>query len=131
MGVRFPSVASNTFVGPLPANATETVVLVTPPINEPIDNAQVILLWMADILAGTSTTSHQYRIRRGTTTAGATVNPNSWQSAVAAGAFLAMSGCYFDFPGIVAGQQYCLTVVQGAASAAGTWQDGCLLAMVL
>lgn len=131
MGVRFPSVASNTFVGPLPANATETVVLTTPPINEPIDNAQVLLYWMADITAGTAVTSHIFRIRRGTTTSGVLIGLGSWADTVVAGAFLLSSGAYADNPGVVAGQQYSLTVVQSAATGAGTWLDGALIAMVL
>lgn len=131
MGVRFPSVATTTFIGPLPANATETVILTTPPINEPIDNAQVILYWMAAITAGTSVTGHNFRIRRGTTTAGAVIGANAWTFTTVATNNTVVSGCYVDLPGIVAGQQYSLTVIQQAATVAGTFNDGCLIAMVL
>jgi hypothetical protein len=131
MGVRFPSVATNTFVGPLPASAVETVVLTTPPINEPIDNAQVLLFWMAAINPGTSTTALVYRLRRGTTIAGALVGVAGLQVSVAAGVPNLASGWYFDFPGVVAGQQYSLTVVQTADTVAGAFVDGCLIAMVL
>jgi len=131
MGVRFPTVATNTFIGPLPANATETVVLTTSPINEPIDNAQILLFYTADVTPGTSVTSHVFRIRRGTTTGGVLVNAVNFVTTVVAGARLASAGLYFDSPGVVAGQQYSLTVVQTAATVAGTWNDGCLLAMVL
>jgi hypothetical protein len=132
MGVRFPSVASNTFIGPLPASNAETVVLTTPPINEPIDNAQIILMWVANILAGTATTSLVFHVRRGTTAVGTSVGvAGGWVVTLAAGQDGNSSGWYFDFPGIVAGQQYSLTVSQTAATGAGTWIDGALLAMVL
>jgi hypothetical protein len=131
MGVRFPSVASNTFIGPLPANATETVILTTPPINEPVDNAQVILLWFTSITAGTSTTSFQFKIRRGTTAAGAVILAGTCFVTVVAAQNYISSGCYFDFPGIVAGQQYSLTIIQGAATVGGTFLDGALMALVL
>jgi hypothetical protein len=131
MGVRFPSVASNTFVGPLPANATETVILTTPPINEPVDNAQVILLWFTSITAGTSTTSFQFKIRRGTTITGPVILAGTCFVTVVAAQNYISSGCYFDLPGIVAGQQYSLTIIQGAATVAGTFLDGALMALVL
>jgi hypothetical protein len=131
MGVRFPSVATNTFVGPLPASAVETVVLTTPPINEPIDNAQVLLFWMANLTPGASTTSLVWRLRRGTTTAGVALGLTTWGFTTAAGNFVTNSGWYFDFPGVVAGQQYSLTVSQTADTVAGAWADGALIAMVL
>ena len=131
MGVRFPTVASNTFVGPLPASAAETVVLTTPGISEPIDNAQVLLLWTASITPGTSTTSLVYRIRRGTTTGGALVNASTFSFTTVAANLTTVSGWYFDSPGTVAGQQYSLTVVQTADTVAGAWVDGALIAMVL
>lgn len=131
MGVRFPSVISNTFVGPLPAGAGETVVLTTPPISEPIDGAQVILLWQASITAGASVTSHVFHLRRGTTATDTGVGAGPWTDQIAAAAGRTSSGFYFDFPGVVAGQQYSLTVIQTAATGAGTWLDGALLAMVL
>ena len=131
MGVRFPSVATTTFVGPLPANATETVVLTTPPINEPIDNAQVIILWCAMIQSGTATTVLSYRLRRGTTTGGAALGLTVWNQPAVVGSAFMVGGVYPDNPGIVAGQQYTLTVIQTAATGAGTWNDGCLIAMVL
>jgi len=131
MGVRLASVFTTTFVGPLPATAAETVILTTGGLGLFADNAQVILLWFACILAGTSVTSHVFRIRRGTTTAGTAVNVNPWQNAAIAVAQTTSCGVYTDTPGVVAGQQYSLTVVQSAASVAGTFEDGCLLAIVL
>jgi hypothetical protein len=131
MGVRFPSVASNTFVGPLPASAVETVVLTTPPISEPVDNAQILLFWFFVYAAGTGNTSALFHLRRGTTTAGASVGVANWPFPAVAAAVAGYSGWYFDFPGVVSGQQYSLTLVQTGASAAGTFNDGVLIAMVL
>jgi hypothetical protein len=131
MGVRFPTAYSNTFIGPLPASAAETVLLTTPPINEPIDNATVLLFWSACITAGTATTFWQFRLRRGTTTGGTAINVGVWQLNVTAAQAFNPSWWYFDNPGIVAGQQYSLTVVQSGATGAGTWNDGALVAMVL
>jgi hypothetical protein len=131
MGVRFPSAFSNTFIGPLPANATETVVCTTPPLTLPLDGATVILLWLFSYTAGTGNTTTGMLLRRGTTIAGALVNAatNSGQ-AVPTGPDI-LSGCYFDTPGAVAGQQYSLTIQQFGASAAGTFRDVALLAFAL
>jgi hypothetical protein len=131
MGVRFPSVVTNTFVGPLPANGTETVVLTTGPIEPSIDNATILLAWMGNIQTGTSTTQLGWRIRRGATTAGVQVGVAVWVNTQAVGVSAVSGGFYFDIPGVVAGQQYSLTVSQTNAAAAGTWNDGALLAMVL
>lgn len=131
MGIRNATAITNTFVGPLPASNTETVVLTTPPIQPCPDNSFIFLAWQAVITAGTSCTSLSYQIRRGTTTAGTVVGAGGWKQVAIATDSYVSSGFYFDLPGVVAGQQYSLTVVQGAASGAGTWQDGALIAMVL
>jgi hypothetical protein len=131
MGVHFPSVSSTTFIGPLPASATETVVLTTPPINLSLDNAQVIIHWFVDILAGTNAASHIMRIRRGTTTGGTLIGASAWFNSVTAGNQVSASGTYVDTPGVVGGQQYSLTIVQSAATGAGTFNDGALVAYVL
>jgi len=131
MGVRNATAITNTFVGPLPATAAETVILTTGPIQPAPDNSFVFLAWQATILAGTSVTSHVFRIRRGTTAGGTLIGAVGWQNAAIAAAQTTTGGFYFDLPGVVAGQQYSLTVVQTTASAAGTFEDGALIAMVL
>ena len=131
MGVRFPSVASNTFIGPLPASVAETIVLTTPPLTLPLDFSQVFLFWFANMTAGTGTNTLSFRIRRGTTLTGALLGAPPWSIAIAAGNAGFHSGCYIDTPGAVAGQQYSLTVVQTTATAAGTWADGNLVAFAL
>jgi hypothetical protein len=131
MGVRFPSVQTNTFVGPLPASAVETVVLTTPPLTLPLDGAVVILLWMAMIAGGATTTDLDFRLRRGTTSAGVQVGATSWNLTAVVGSGRALGGWYFDTPGAVAGIQYSLTVAQVGATGAGTFNDGALLAFAL
>jgi hypothetical protein len=131
MGVRFPSVATNTFIGPLPANANETVVFTTPPINEPIDNAQVLLFWDCAINPGTSTTNLSFRLRRGILATSPQITLGNRTIPAVPGTLISTGGCYFDLPGVVAGVQYSLTVIQTAATVAGVFNDGCLIAMVL
>lgn len=131
MGVRFPSVQSNTFLGPLPASNVETVVLVSPPLTPSQDGAIILIFWTAVIIPGTGTASLQFNIRRGTTASGAQFLNNRFVNAVTAGAQAVTSGFYFDVPGPVGGQQYALTCVQQTATAAGTWQDGAIFAFAL
>lgn len=131
MGVRFPSIATTFFVGPLPASAVETVILTTPPLNISLDFAQIIICWACNITAGTGTTGLTFRVRRGTTTGGPSVTATAWPLTLAAGNTGIGSGCYVDTPGAVAGQQYSLTVIQTGATVAGVYNDGCLLAFAL
>ena len=131
MGVRFPTVSTTTFIGPLPANANETIVLTTPGLTLPLDNAQVILLWRAVLVSGVGTNAFIWRIRRGTSLTGALVMASSDVMAVGSNATQSSSGFYVDTPGAVGGQQYTLTISENGATAAGTWNDGCLMAFVL
>lgn len=131
MGVRFPSQASNTFVGPLPANATETVILSSPPLNISLDFSQVMIFWACNILAGATTTALVFKLHRTASTLSPNVFAAAWTHTLAAASSAVMSGCYFDTPGAVAGQQYFLTVSQTAATGAGTFNDGALLAFAL
>ena len=65
MGVRFPSVATTTSVGVLPATGAETVVATTPPLNIPLDFAQVLLFWWFVGNTGAGTVGLVASIRRG------------------------------------------------------------------
>ncbi len=131
MGVRYPSVASTTFVGPFPANATETVVCTSPPFTPPLDSSQIFIQWFFACLVGASITSFFYRLRRGTTTAGQLLNLNNWAIPVAAAGGFVSSGVYVDNPGAVSGQQYSLTVAQTAATGASSVPDVCLIVFAL
>lgn len=131
MGVRYPSVFSNTFIGPLPASAAETIVCTTPPLTLPLDGATVFLLWTFSVIAGTGNIFNSFNIRRGTTLAGTAVNAGAQAGPATAASGAMYSGAYFDTPGGVAGQQYTLTVQQGGATAAGTFRDVSMLAFAL
>src|SRR5258708_3089060 len=108
MGVRFPSVSTTTILGTLPANGAETIIATTPPLNLPLDFAQVILLWYFLGNSGASTTALNFILRRGTTVAGTLINVISG-ALVTAASGVRFSGCYVDTPGAVAGQQYSLS----------------------
>lgn len=130
MGVRFPSVQSNTFVGPLPASAVETVVVTSPPFTPPLDSAVILILWHFVLTAGASVTSHTFKLRRGATTAGVQVNQLISQT-TPAGGFNIVSGWYFDQPTAVTGQQYSLTIIQTGATGAGIAADQAILVFAL
>lgn len=131
MGVRFPSVQTITFIGPLPANATETVVLTTGPLIPPLDSAVVFLAWYVNISTGTGTTALPVFIRRGTTVAGSLVTSGNQSFTATAPASVSNSGVFFDTAAGFTAQQYSLTVIQSGATAAGTFREGALLAFVL
>lgn len=131
MGVRIGSTFSTTFIGPFPANNTETIVLTTGPVNLAVDNANVLLVWFFSILAGTGVTQIITQIRRGTQVSSPRVGISSFPSPATAAVSTSYSGCYVDTPGVVAAVQYTATIVQTGATAASSWNDGCLMAFVL
>jgi hypothetical protein len=131
MGFRLAT-SQQTGVSPaLPANATETAIITSNPITLPFDFSAVLLFWFLVLTAGASTTSFVVRLRRGATLASTQFQLAPWTQTVAAGNTVVLTGCYSDTPGAVAGQQYLLTLVQTAATAAGTVVDSSLIAMVL
>lgn len=130
MGVRFPSVSSGTLQNPLPANATETVVALTPPLTITLDFAQIFIFWLFNITAGTGTTAVAFRVRRGNTVAGLLVSGVDAHT-LAAGNQANVIGFTVDTPGAVAGQQYCLTLLQTGATGAGVANDIVILAFSL
>lgn len=129
MGVRFPSVASNVIIAS-PAAAAETIIATTGPINEPVDNAQVLIFFYLLILIGTAGTAVGVNLRRGATLGGTLVNL-SFGISTSAGSTEVLAGCYPDNPGIVAGLQYTMTATVTAATGASTVRDLALVAMVL
>jgi hypothetical protein len=131
MGVRFPSVQSNVFIGPAPASAAEFAVVTTPPFSPPVDNGIVYLHWFMKFLTGATTTALVVQLRRGSGVAGTVVNLSSAAFSIGAAANGILSASYFDSPGVVAGLQYTLTCQQTGASGAGVWGDQALLAYVL
>src|SRR5260370_1151199 len=129
MGVRFPSVASTTIVAS-PGGSTETVICTTPPLNIPLDFAQVIILWSVRFSAGPTGWNVSYNVRRGTTTTGALVNvtQNILESINQP---LIRSGSNVDTPGAVAGQQWSLTFNIISTTTAATVVDVVMLAFAL
>jgi hypothetical protein len=102
----------------LPSAGTETVIATTNGVSTFGPSDLVIIEWTATITQGSTPTSIQFRVRRGTTTSGTQV----WASgALTSRANLVDSygGQATDVPGEVAMQPYCLTCA-AAASANGT-----------
>ncbi len=130
MGVRYPSVSSNTLVNATVVTTTETVIVTTPPLTLALDFATVLLFWDIALVTGASTTSIVVRLRRGTTVTGTLVNIAQNDTITTASA-VRRGGCYFDVPGAVGGQQYSLTVQQNAATANGSITDANLIAFAL
>lgn len=130
MGVRVNSFGTTTAVNVLPANATETVIYVTPPFTMPAYSAVIFFRWVINVNTGNGTTALSVRIRRGITAAGFSIGAAPWVSSVSAGFQVEAQGCYFDSAGAME-TAYCLTVSQTGATAAGTLNDGCLLVSIL
>lgn len=130
MGVRLASVGSTAIVNATVVTTTETVVVTTPAINLTLDSALVILFWHIIFTSGVGTTSINVRLRRGTAVSGAQVNVGS-AFFVTASAGVLVTGSYTDTPGIVANQQYSVSIGQNAATGNGTVTDVAMVAMVL
>lgn len=132
MGVRLPSVFAVVAAAIQTTAAAETVAVITPPINIPLDSAAILLYWWLDALANTGATSGLFRIRRGSGLGGTVLQlapqPDTFYIAGAGGQ---RGGCYVDVPGNVAEIQYTLTFQNTGQSGNGQIRDGCLIAMVL
>lgn len=130
MGSRLPSVQSAGIVNTNIVTNAETVIVTSPPFSPSFENQVILIFWKVVITVGASTTFLQGRIRRGTTTGGVQVNVVDATPATPA-INNSLSGCYFDIPGVIAGQQYSFTVVCGNATANSTVTDACIIAMAL
>lgn len=130
MGVRLPTAFSSAGLGN-PPGAAEAVLCTTPPINIPLDFAQILLFACFSItVAGATSASYFGRVRRGTTIAGTLVGGNS-AIAIAPGGSVFWGACYADTPGAIAGQQYSLTVTMAGASGITSIGEVSLMAIVL
>lgn len=130
MGYRTPSNANQVLQNAaFPVN-TETVALLSQPMNTPLDNPQVIIICSALYTSGSTAVTLTARLRRGTTTAGVLINVNSAITTVAnANGWITFT--YSDLPGTVAGLQYVFTLNPPAGGTAGTLLDGSIVTMVL
>ena len=128
MGVRFPSVASRTIVGPVPASSAEFIVALCPPLPIPGDNDSVLIHWYFTMTVGTGTTLLQVRVRRGVDTSGIALGGGGWIAAATAGNTSVVAGYFPDNPGAAGAVSYVLTMQQFTATAAGVLNDACLFA---
>ncbi|MBZ5569458.1 MAG: hypothetical protein LAN64_16620 [Acidobacteriia bacterium] len=129
MGVRFATVASTAIVAS-PGAAAETIICTTPPINLFADNALVSIWWWFNMTLQATVSTVAFKLRRGPTTSDTQINRTAaftW----AGGSTCFYSGCYVDTPGVVAEQQYCITVTCNSAGGASLVNDVCLACMVL
>ncbi len=129
MGVRWATVFSTTIVNATIVTTAETIVVTTPPINLTLDGALVLLMWYVNALAGAGTTNWTYLLRRGTLVASPLINVNFSENATAA-VGISRGGSYVDSPGLVAEQQYSLTLTQSGATGNATVRDVFLAAIV-
>src|SRR2546423_5725345 len=130
MGVRFPSVASTAILNSPIITTAETVIVTTPALNLPFDGAQVLLFIYCVITLTAGTSAFTPRLRRGTTTGGTLINVAQAITVTASTTF-EYSSWYPDSPGVVAEQQWSLTMTMTAAGANSTVQDVALVAMCL
>jgi len=129
MGVRNATVQSNTLVAS-PSGSGETLICQAGPLNLIFDNATVLIHAFVELVIGTSGNLCTMSLRRGGTITSPLVNVGSGATVVAGSRYrFAMN--YFDTPGIVAGLIYNLDLTIGAAAAASTVADVCLIAEVL
>lgn len=103
---------------------TETVVatFTSPPMNQPTGLGALLAAWVV-MTTGTAATNIIVRIRQGTTTAGAQLGIASTPCTAATanqGATAAAPDGTTEYP---AGQAYCVTVQQVAATGNGTMQS--------
>lgn len=122
MGVHQSTVSSKVINATTVGGSAEATVVVSPPINLPLDNALVIILWEVVITYGAAQTQCFYVLRRGTTSGGTQVNGGS-PITIVASTTVRMTGLYFDTPGVVAGQQYNVGANANGAGGVGSVQD--------
>lgn len=131
MGVRYGSTFTRAAQNALPANSSQVLIYLTPPLVMAADTATVLIAWDAVITAGTGATTINIYLFRGATLAGQQLGLGAqWGINCVAGTTYQLSGWYFDQPGVPA-TQYCLGTLSIGATGAGTLVDGCLMALSL
>lgn len=130
MGVRFPSIQSNTLVNANVGINAETAVVTTPPLNISLDFATIIILWSMTHTVGTTATASRYFLRRGSGLGGTQIYASGSISGAAGNVVLA-SQIFFDTPGAVAGQQYTLSCIDPGSTVAGAIADANIFAFAL
>lgn len=130
MGVRNASVSTTNQSNTTLNTSNETIVLTSPFISLPLDNALVLIFWQFYAASGTSGTTLTLRIRRGSALTDALVMSGQPFTA-AAGATFNCAGHFIDTPGVVGPVQYTVTAQNAGSSTTGGLFSGCLSAMVL
>jgi len=130
MGVRIASSGLSQTGGVTVTTTTETVIVISPPINLAVDNAQVLIFAYILFTPGTGTTSFAVRLKRGTTVSGTALNNTGGQINLTTTAYW-IGVHWLDTPGIIAEQQYCATIVQSGATGNGNAVEATLTAVVL
>lgn len=130
MGVRIGSVQNTTIVNATIVTTAETAIATSDPIGQAIDNAVILVLWYFLVTLAAGTNLLTWRVRRGSGITGAAINVPTGVT-VTASTVVSFSGVYRDTPGVVAAQQYTLSLVCGAAGANATVNDVAIAAMVL
>lgn len=130
MGVRNASVSTTAQINNTMSVAAETIVLTTPFISLPLDNAPVLIFWQFYATSGTNGTTLQLRIRRGATLTDTLVMTGAAFTAAAAAMFNC-AGHFIDTPGVVGPVQYSVTAQNAGSTTTGGLFTGCMSAMVL
>jgi len=126
MGFRLGSVSSTTIQNAaLPAS--DTIVLLSPPLNIPLDNVQVQLWWFLQMATGVGGTVIVWKVSRGSVVSGSPLFSGSLTTVASTNVFIV--GCQVDTPGAVGGVQYNLSINDNGGG--GTAQFGCILAACL
>lgn len=119
MGARIPGSLSSSLANALPANATETVICITPSIILAVDSQLVMIGVTVGLLVGTGTTSITLTLRRGNLVSSPSVGAGIAKN-VTAGNNDLLTLLGLDGPGVIGTTPYCVTIIQTGATAAGT-----------
>jgi len=130
MGVRWASNANNVLVNTTVHAAAETVVLRSNRINLAIDSAQVLVWWYLVLTCGATITAVRLALYQGTDANGTLINTILAVTTVGASTVV-LSGVYPCSPGIVAEQQFTITLDASTGAGDSTVQDGAIAAMCL
>lgn len=125
MGARFPACGNDTLVTASVTSTTETIVLLSPTFSLTYDNAPVGINAYLIFTPGTGQTSVTFRLRRGPLLTSTLVNVAT-PIVTTPGNAQDWSLVYIDIPGVVANQQYCVTMTQAGGAGNATISDACI-----
>lgn len=126
MGIHLTSVFTTTIINSA-IPAADTIIMTTPALSPGLDNAGILLWWYLQLSTGAGGTSLTFKLSRGTAVAGSPLL--SFVVTGVATTNQIIPGCFVDTPGVVAGQQYTISI--NDSGAAGVANFGCMMAAVL